>query len=208
MVLSAAPKKGPETISRPRCDLSVVTLAQFEMHSRSGLRFAVKKKRVLKSTGPFGPHPVADAKGAAEWAGKAKQRLGKAYGKKKGQLIFLPLFYSAVELDWQPVFCVHRQTGSFLFPSNADASGTTRLAAPVSAERLSAQIDFFFLPHKVSICCTLTDCWLLFFFIFYFSSFACLVKSDTDKERLGQRSWRARCKKSAAPANIWWSDFR
>lgn len=129
---------------------------------------------------------------------QGKQSSASASVRKKGQLLFLPLFYSAVELDWQLVFSVHRQTGSFLFPSNADASGTTRLAAPVSAERLSAQIDFFFPFFFCPTRCRSVAPWqtagFYFFFIFYFFSSPALLSLTLTRSDWA-RGADARCKK-------------
>lgn len=55
-----------------------------------------------------------------------------------------------------------------------------------------------FLPHEVSICCTWQAAGS--------AQFARLVKSDTDKKRLGE-NWHTE-EKSTATANIWWCDFR
>lgn len=164
MVLSTAPKRARDNfetaLRRFRCDASAV---------RDALAIGYE---VCRKKNEQGKQSSASAR----------------IRKKKGQLIFLPLFYSAVELDWRPVFSVHRQTRSFLFPSNADASGTTRLAAPVSAERF-----FLFVCFCPTRCRSVAP-WQtagFYFFYFLFFQFTCLVKSDTDKERLGERSWRA-----------------
>lgn len=180
MVLSTEPKRARSNfetvVPRFRCDSSamlVVTLCcwleQFEMHLRSGMRFAVK--RVFRSTGPFGPYPVADAKGAAEWAGKAKQRLCK-HTKKK---VNFSSSHSSTRLQsWTDSSCaafIGKPVASSSLPTlmNRVRPGWRRQWALSVCQHRLTFFFLFFLPHEVSICCTLTDCWLLFFLFFIFS---------------------------------------
>lgn len=201
MVLSTEPKRARsnfETVVRRfRCDASAMLavilccwLEQFEMHLRSGMRFAVK--RVFRSAGPFGPYPVADAKGAAEWAGKAKQRLCK-HTKKK---VNFSSSHSSTRLQsWTDSSCaafIGKPVASSSLPTlmNRVRPGWRRQwALSVCQDRLTFFFLFFCPTRFRSVAPWQTASFYFFYFLFF--QFACLVKSDTDKERLGERSWRA-----------------